>query len=109
MKGQGRRVAVTGLGVVAPCGLGKEAFWSGLLGPGLQFLLRRLACHFSPGVSRTAVSADQDPQVGAARWRRPGQHDLQDAVLIDGARFLWVNFARQVNSALEGSVDDLHV
>ncbi len=31
----GRRVAVTGLGVVAPCGLGKDAFWSGLLGPGL--------------------------------------------------------------------------
>ncbi len=30
-----RRVAITGLGVVAPCGLGKEAFWSGLLGPGL--------------------------------------------------------------------------
>ena len=36
MKGQGRRVAVTGLGVVAPCGLGKEAFWNGLLGPGLN-------------------------------------------------------------------------
>lgn len=31
----GRRVAITGLGVVAPCGLGKEAFWQGLLGPGL--------------------------------------------------------------------------
>jgi len=27
----GRRVAVTGLGVVANCGIGKEAFWSGLL------------------------------------------------------------------------------
>jgi 3-oxoacyl-[acyl-carrier-protein] synthase II len=36
MRGLGRRVAVTGLGVVAPCGLGKEAFWSGLLGPGLD-------------------------------------------------------------------------
>lgn len=35
MQGQGRRVAITGLGVVAPCGIGKEAFWSGLLGPGL--------------------------------------------------------------------------
>ncbi|MGB1609218.1 MAG: beta-ketoacyl-[acyl-carrier-protein] synthase family protein [Ilumatobacteraceae bacterium] len=31
----GRRVAVTGLGVVAPCGIGREAFWQGLLGPGL--------------------------------------------------------------------------
>ncbi len=29
----GRRVAVTGLGVVAPCGIGREAFWAGLLGP----------------------------------------------------------------------------
>lgn len=29
-----RRVAVTGLGVVAPAGLDKHAFWSGLLGPG---------------------------------------------------------------------------
>jgi 3-oxoacyl-[acyl-carrier-protein] synthase II len=29
-----RRVAITGYGVVAPCGVGKEAFWQGLLGPG---------------------------------------------------------------------------
>ncbi len=36
MRGQGRRVAITGFGVVAPCGIGKEAFWSGLLGPGLD-------------------------------------------------------------------------
>ena len=28
-----RRVAVTGLGVVAPCGIGTEAFWEGLCGP----------------------------------------------------------------------------
>lgn len=31
-----RRVAVTGLGVVAPAGVGVEAFWSGLLGPGIS-------------------------------------------------------------------------
>ena len=30
-----RRVAVTGLGVVAPAGVGRDAFWQGLLGPGL--------------------------------------------------------------------------
>ena len=30
---KGRRVAVTGLGVVAPCGTGRDAFWEGLLGP----------------------------------------------------------------------------
>jgi 3-oxoacyl-[acyl-carrier-protein] synthase II len=35
MIGKGRRVAVTGYGVVAPCGIGKQAFWQGLLGPGL--------------------------------------------------------------------------
>lgn len=35
MKGAGRRVAVTGYGVVAPCGIGKEAFWAGLNGPGI--------------------------------------------------------------------------
>ena len=35
MKGAGdRRVAITGYGVVAPCGVGREAFWRGLLGPG---------------------------------------------------------------------------
>lgn len=34
MQGAGHRVAITGYGVVAPCGIGKEAFWAGLLGPG---------------------------------------------------------------------------
>lgn len=29
----GRRVAVTGYGVVAPCGIGRDAYWRGLLGP----------------------------------------------------------------------------
>lgn len=35
MRGAGHRVAITGYGVVAPCGVGKEAFWNGLLGPGV--------------------------------------------------------------------------
>lgn len=35
MRGAGHRVAITGFGVVAPCGVGKEAFWQGLLGPGI--------------------------------------------------------------------------
>jgi len=35
MQGLGRRVAVTGYGVVAPCGIGKEQFWQGLLGPAI--------------------------------------------------------------------------
>lgn len=35
MIGAGHRVAITGYGVVAPCGLGKDAYWKGLLGPGV--------------------------------------------------------------------------
>ena len=35
MKGGGRRVAITGYGVVAPCGIGRKAFWDGLNGPGI--------------------------------------------------------------------------
>ena len=36
MQGSGRRVAITGYGVVAPCGLDRESFWSGLNGPGIS-------------------------------------------------------------------------
>lgn len=36
MRGVGHRVAVTGYGVVAPCGIGRENFWNGLLGPGFS-------------------------------------------------------------------------
>ena len=35
MDGRGRRVVITGYGVVAPCGIGKSAYWNGLLGPGI--------------------------------------------------------------------------
>ena len=35
-----RRVAVTGAGVVAPCGIGKDAFWAGLLREPQQGLRR---------------------------------------------------------------------
>ena len=36
MDGRQRRVAVTGLGVVAPCGLGRANYWQGLLGAGIS-------------------------------------------------------------------------
>jgi 3-oxoacyl-[acyl-carrier-protein] synthase II len=38
MQGAGHRIAITGYGVVAPCGIGKEAFWKGLLGKGFSGL-----------------------------------------------------------------------
>jgi 3-oxoacyl-[acyl-carrier-protein] synthase II len=44
---QGRRVAVTGLGVVAPCGIGIDAFWDGLCGPAP--VGNRRAHDFDPG------------------------------------------------------------
>jgi 3-oxoacyl-[acyl-carrier-protein] synthase II len=49
MQGAGHRVAITGYGVVAPCGVGKAAFWQGLLGPGITN-------------SKTVELADWDPQ-----------------------------------------------
>ena len=65
MRGAGRRVAITGLGVVAPCGLGKDAFWSGLLGPGLD------------GVGRATTIEDWDPS--------PYYDSPKDARRADGA------------------------
>jgi 3-oxoacyl-[acyl-carrier-protein] synthase II len=37
MEPRNRRVAVTGLGVIAPCGRGADGFWKGLLGPGVTW------------------------------------------------------------------------
>lgn len=67
MRGAGRRVAITGLGVVAPCGHGKEAFWNGLLGPGLVDVGRSTEItdwdpspfYDSPKDSRRADGAEQ--------------------------------------------------
>ena len=49
MQGAGHRVAITGYGVVAPCGIGKQNFWKGLLGPGIVG-------------AKTIEIADWDPQ-----------------------------------------------
>jgi 3-oxoacyl-[acyl-carrier-protein] synthase II len=48
MQGRGRRVAVTGYGVVAPCGIGKQAYWQGLNGPAITG-------------TKTTTIADWDP------------------------------------------------
>lgn len=73
MKGQGRRVAVTGLGVVAPCGLGKEAFWSGLLGPGLD------------GVGRSTEIVDWDSSPYYASPKDARRADLSEQFAIAAA------------------------
>ena len=39
---QGRRVAITGVGVVASCGIGADAFWAGLTGPEPSTTVRRV-------------------------------------------------------------------
>jgi 3-oxoacyl-[acyl-carrier-protein] synthase II len=48
MDGRGRRVAVTGYGVVAACGVGRDAFWEGLL-------------RAEPATGRSVELADWDP------------------------------------------------
>lgn len=62
----GRRVAITGFGVVAPCGLGKSAFWTGLLGPAttgvqsLEILDWEASSYYpSPKHARRADMAEQ--------------------------------------------------
>ena len=49
MNGAGHRVAITGLGVVAPCGIGKENYWSGLLGPGISGTTSVTITDWDPG------------------------------------------------------------
>jgi 3-oxoacyl-(acyl-carrier-protein) synthase len=38
----GRRVVITGVGVLAPCGIGAEAFWAGLSKPAEPETNRRI-------------------------------------------------------------------
>ena len=74
MGDRGRRVAITGYGVVAPCGLGKQAFWAGLNGPGIT-------------TGRTVEIADWDPTpyFANAKEARPSKAAEDDAA----ARRLW--------------------
>ncbi|HMC38510.1 MAG TPA: beta-ketoacyl-ACP synthase II [Acidimicrobiales bacterium] len=69
---QGRRVAVTGLGVVAPCGTGTEAFWNGLLGP-------------APSGPRRAAQFDATTVYGPKDLRRVDRFTQLAAVAADQA------------------------
>jgi 3-oxoacyl-[acyl-carrier-protein] synthase II len=65
----GRRVVVTGVGVVAPCGVGADAFWAGLCKPAEPTVIRRVV-DFDPeeyGLTRVeARRLDRFAQFGLA-------------------------------------------
>ncbi len=62
-----RRVVVTGLGVVAPCGVGRDAFWSGLLAP-------------APVGARRVESFDPEPFFDSPKESRRADRFTQFAV-----------------------------
>ncbi|MET0144501.1 MAG: beta-ketoacyl-ACP synthase II [Ilumatobacteraceae bacterium] len=69
MEPKGRRVAVTGLGVLAPCGIGKEAYWRGLLGPGI-----------TSGTSIEVEDWDPSPWYGSPKESRRADRMEQFAI-----------------------------
>ena len=73
MNGQGRRVAITGYGVVAPCGLGKSDYWQGLIGPGLT------------DVGRATVIEGWDPSPYYGSPKEARRADLSEQFAIAAA------------------------
>lgn len=72
----GRRVAVTGLGVVAPAGIGVVDFWSGLLGPGT-----------TGGVSSEIDDWDPSPYFDSPKHARRADRVEQFALAAAGEAF----------------------
>jgi len=72
----GRRVAVTGLGVVAPAGIGVDDFWSGLLGPG-----------FTGGVATGIDDWDPSPYFESPKHARRADRVEQFALAAAGEAF----------------------
>ncbi len=92
MKGTGRRVAITGYGVVAPCGLGKEAFWVGLNGPGLT------------GV-RSVEVADWDPSPYFENAKESRRADRVEQFAVAAAAECFEHAGRpQVDAARFGTI-----
>jgi 3-oxoacyl-[acyl-carrier-protein] synthase II len=88
----GRRVAVTGLGVVAPTGIGRDAFWNGLLGPGITGGRSTEIDDWdptpwfdNPKVARRADRVEQFALAAAAEAFE--QAGGTDAIGVDPARF----------------------
>jgi 3-oxoacyl-[acyl-carrier-protein] synthase II len=69
----GRRVAVTGLGVVAPCGQGTVAFWEGLCRPA------------GPGIQRRVEDFDPTQWFGPKEMRRVDRFTQLAVAAADGA------------------------
>lgn len=72
----GRRVAVTGLGVVSPAGIGRDAFWNGLLGPGI-----------TSGQSTEIVDWDPSPYFDSPKHSRRSDRVEQFALAAAGEAF----------------------
>jgi 3-oxoacyl-[acyl-carrier-protein] synthase II len=72
----GRRVAVTGLGVVAPAGIGVDDLWSGLLGPGT-----------TGGVSTEIDDWDPSPYFDSPKHARRADRVEQFALAAAGEAF----------------------
>lgn len=88
----GRRVAVTGLGIVAPTGIGRTAFWNGLLGPGITDRQSITIDDWDPApyydTPKQARRADRVEQFAvAAAAEAFDQAGGVDAIGVDAARF----------------------
>ena len=102
MNGQGRRVAITGYGVVAPCGLGKSDYWQGLIGPGLTDV----------GRATVIEGWDPSPYYGSPKEARRADLSEQFAIAaateaIEQAGDLGLDFAR-VGTIFATGVGGIH-
>ena len=89
MNGAGHRVAITGLGVVAPCGIGKDDYWNGLMGPGITGTTSVTITDWDPSPwydsPKDARRADKVEQLAIAAAREA--FEQAGDIGVDPARF----------------------